>query len=214
MRRLPFRGCVRRSAAVLVLACALVHGSAVSAGSSIFRWVDAQGNLHLTDTLAEVPEPYFSMYTAKLREAEERKNNRAASAEGTAAAPARVPESLTNAEADARVIAAMPQDAGAEGEVPAYVREAKRRTEWKALIAHWREELEAATQELGQRTEEVGELTVNPLLRETPAVRQAIATAEALRLEAMRRVERARQMLLTELPARAKKDMVPPAWWR
>ncbi len=173
--------------AVLLLA-ALLHLEV--GGGYVFRYVDKRGQLHFTDTLAEVPEPYHSLYQAKLRELEEKgEKPGAAPAPPDARPPRPEPE--------------MPSAAAAEAE---------RRASWKALVKHWRDELEVAMAELAVADEELGVARQNPILRETPAQREVIAQAEAKRQTALQRVEAARDMLQKKLPARAKAERVPPAW--
>src|SRR5689334_10674531 len=43
------------------------------ADDMVFRFVDKKGVTHFTDRLGDVPEPYYSMYAAQLRELEEKK---------------------------------------------------------------------------------------------------------------------------------------------
>jgi len=176
----------------LVLALGLASaGSARAQAPTVFRWIDKNGDLHVTDTLAEVPEPYHGMYAAKLRERQEQD-----------AAPAPPPAEATPAPAPA------PEPTG-----PSIIeQEAKRRREWKALVAFWRAELARATDELAQIDQDLGILNQNAVLRETPQVRAQINELEDRQREAKKRLEAARKMLLTDLPARAKKEGVPPGW--
>lgn len=177
----------------VVIACGLlVAGPALGEGI-VFRWVDARGNLHLTDELADVPEPYYSAYRAQLRDREGAR----------ARQPAQPP-------AQAASRASAPTSAAPAGSV--IEQEAERRRTWKALVAKWRQELTGATSELARLDEELGRLAANPLLRETGPTKARMTELEVARARAIARLEAARRMLVTELPARAKKEGVPPAW--
>jgi hypothetical protein len=177
------------SVASLLMVVALL-GANVPPGT-VFRWFDKQGNLHVTDTLAEVPEPYYGLYAAKLRERDE------SSAPGSpVVAPSPAPAPATTPSATGSLIEA----------------EAARRQSWKALVKQWRDELAKATDELAAVDAELDPLRQNPILRETPPVRAQIEGLEKKRSGVMARLEKARAMLLTELPTRAKKEGVPPGW--
>src|SRR5262245_16388987 len=58
-----------------VVAVVVAQGSMAAAGGYVFRWGDERGQLHLTDELGQVPEPYYSLYAAKLRELEAKRRN-------------------------------------------------------------------------------------------------------------------------------------------
>ena len=65
---------IRRRALFLGVVLGLfAAGLPLAAQTMIFKWIDRKGTLHLTDRLADVPEPYYSMYRARLREIEEQK---------------------------------------------------------------------------------------------------------------------------------------------
>jgi hypothetical protein len=190
------------------LALAGVLGLVVSGASAdeiIFRWVDRAGNLHLSDELADVPEPYYSLYREKLRQRDEARQQghkppgaRAASAASSEAAASRVP---------------MPKPAGSESAGGSIIeQEEAKRQAWKELVSYWRNELAAATEALAQADKRLGDLQANPILRLTPAVQSQLPEAQEVRRAALARVEKARHMLLETLPARAKKEGVPPAW--
>lgn len=185
---------VHRWAAACLVAAGLAMGAPASAQGPIFQWVDARGNLHLSDELADVPEPYRSMYEARLREAAEaRKRNGEAPA-------ARAP------------VAPPPPSVEYDHEPSIIDQQAANRQRWKQEVATWRAELAAATAELAQADAQLGDLEMNPVLAQTPSVAADIVQARQARAAALARVERARRTLLTELPARARRDGVPPAW--
>jgi hypothetical protein len=175
-----------------------------------FHWVDAKGNLHVTDSLAEVPEPYQSLYQAKLRAAAEARERN-----GEGGAPAVRPEAPRSAEGASPPVqpeggqTVAPETPGAPSVID---EEAARRQRWKELVAAWRADLEQSTAELSAAEEELGNAQMNPILRELPGARERIDAAQARRQQALERVTKARKMLLEELPARAKKELVPPAW--
>jgi hypothetical protein len=183
----------RRWAAVCAFAAVLANAVPLFAQGAIFRWVDRQGNLHLSDELADVPEPYRSMYEAQRREAAEAKKH-------APPAPASPP----------------PDPAVSPPELPPSPsiidEEAARRQRWKEQVASWRAELAAATNALADVDARLDELAVNPLMAQTPLVAADIVQARQSRAAALSRLEKARRMLLTELPARARREGVPPAW--
>jgi len=210
---LPCAGRMMASTALERLLWACVLGATLAfcmpaaAQGPIFRWVDRDGNLHLSDELADVPEPYRSMYEARLREAAEARKHAppAPAVPPTPAAPPAVPPSPMPAhEGDSHA---------ADGPAPSIIdKEVARRQRWKELVASWRAELSAATEALAQADERLGDLVANPLMAATPAVAADIAAAKQARAAALSRLEQARHMLLTELPARARRESVPPAW--
>ncbi len=183
---------------VAVLVCALALTALARAeGGIIFRWVDKEGNLHATDTLADVPEPYYSLYAAKLRAIEEARANGAKDPEKAVPPPPSTPP-----------VTPPPPKAG----LSPSEQQAIARKHWKDLVAYWRGQLAAATDALAAAEEELGRLRQNPVLRETPQVRAQIAAAKKHRDEVKERLEHARHMLEVELPARAKREGVPPRW--
>jgi len=187
---------VGRALAVMLGAAALMVSAAGLAQGPIFRWVDRDGNLHLSDELADVPEPFRAMYAAKLREAAEAKRNGGAPA---VPAPAPKPE----------VVSRPPEANG-----PSIIdEEAARRQRWKKEVASWRARLASATEDLAAaEARVVAEVETDPLLANTPLAHHELLAARQARVNALERIEEARRMLLTELPARARREGVPPAW--
>ena len=185
---------VRKVLAALWLAALLPR--LAWADGEIFSWVDDKGALHATDRLADVPEPYYSIYHARLLELEKKR----------AASPAADPDPPADASPEAS-----PPPATQSGQSAAAQQAAARQT-WRALIAHWRQELTSATSDLQAVEELIGHAEMNPILRQTPAVETELATLEPRRQAALARVMAARRMLLTTLPERARQERVPPLW--
>ncbi len=175
-----------RSAFVVVFFCA---AKVALAQGMIFKWVDKQGVIHLTDRLGDVPEPYHSLYAVKLRELEARRKvagNQPPAPRPAPSAPTPTPSPLAA--------------------------ELARQQEWKDTVAKWRRELEEATTEYENIHGELSEAQLNPVLRLTPEVQARITAIEARLADALARLERARHMLLSELPRKAKAEGVPPKW--
>ena len=184
----------RRMLSLSVVLGLLVTAWSALAATMFFKWIDAKGNLHVTDRLADVPEPYYAMYRAKVREIEEREAKQGIAVPETTSAPVE------------RIEAVRPS-------APSIVDlELQRQKDWRALVANWRGELTAATAEVESLQNELDDATLNPILRETPQAKDQIAEIADRHAVAMRRLEAARQMLLVDLPARARKDGVPPKW--
>jgi hypothetical protein len=211
--------------------CVLLLASSTAWAGPIFRWVDARGDLHLTDELTEVPEPYQSMYRARLREREEaeKRAREAAAQASTGAAPATPsvrpsmpPASgaddpgarpVSPAGGDARRTAGGDVTSGAMDAPPSpSEQEAARRSQWKELVGRWRLQLATSTDDLVRIDERLGSLQANAILAQTPEVQGEIADLQAERRQALSRVDAARRMLVVELPAKARRELVPPAW--
>ena len=150
-----------------------------------FRFVDARGVVHLTDRLGDVPEPYHSMYEAQLR--------------------------LKKPNAKPPPVSAY--------QAPIYnfgrgegARQDKLRQHWQSMVAQARNELAAATEALQHIDEALDQARLNPILRQTPQVKEQIAELEGQRAEALTRLRAAENRLLVELPQQAKKEGVPPKW--
>ncbi len=178
---------------VVALAFLGVAGAAL-AQSVIYRWVDRDGVVHFTDDLSKVPEPYASMYQARIREIEKKRAE--AVGDRSDPPPSRPPPSTRKPESP-------PSSADAIE---------KEREKWQARVAEWRKELDAATEALAKLDEDKGNLTNNALLRVTPQVKAQIEAVEKRREAALKRVEKAKKMLLETIPAEAKKAGVPYKW--
>ena len=180
-----------------VVAGVLLCAVAAAAESTIFRWVDAKGNLHATDRLGDVPEPYYGIYFAeqKRREAE----RQAGGATATPHAPPPTPE------------AAAPASTGPSG-ASVVDEELRRREQWRSLVSAARNELMGATAALAGLEEERAVVAQNPLLAVTPAVQARLGELEQRRAAVLVRLEKARAALLVDLPARARKENVSPKW--
>ena len=174
----------------IVLCCAPTPSVA---GELIYYWVDKRGDLHATNKLADVPEPYFSLYEtrAKNRKVEDRKGKAAASKRTS---PVIVPRT-THAEIKRQL-----------------AKEDADRARWKRLMLKWRTVLDNATQELRRFERELVETNANPILRHTPGVKQKAAQIEKRRKSVLAKIEEAREMLLHKLPQQARKEGVPPKW--
>lgn len=184
------------SARVLIAALVLLGVAATArAQSVIYRWVDEQGVVHFTDDLSKVPEPYASMYQARIRELEKKRAEKV----GDRKEPP--PDSSPPRRAQKP-----PQSRGLADQIEAD------RKRWQDRVAKWRKELADATDALAKLDEMKGQLTVNPLLRVTPQVKAQIEDVEERRKASLERVERAKKMLLETIPEEAKKAGVPYKW--
>jgi len=183
-------------------ALCLVTARPASAGT-IYKWYDEQGDLHATDQLTDVPEPYRSMYAAAERKRKEEEEKRRAAAAGKT--PAKPPPKAPPPPPTRRVT-------GPDRLGTLLKEEEAKRKRWTQLVAHWRAELQAATrqlQDLDQRIQEVG---ANPILRQTPKVKKELAELQEQRKPLLERLNGARRMLAEELPKRARREEVPPQW--
>ncbi len=177
---------------LLSLAFLVAFPRGARADDVLFYWVDKKGTVHATQNIDEVPEPFNAMYRARLKELEEEKKKQKA-------APAQ-PEPRPQTQATAP-----PQ--------PSIVdKELARQKLWRGEVSRWRTELRVATEDLNRVQTELDQAGMNPLLRTTPQVQAQIGALEEQRDRAVRRVEIARKMLAEELPARAKRESVPPRW--
>jgi hypothetical protein len=189
-------------------ALALVLASSLAASSGrIFRWVDKTGDLHVTDRLADVPEPYYSMYAAEIARLEKNKGKQKSRDRSVAPAPRSTPPRSPGSSA------APAPPAGRRAGGPSIVdRELARQKQWQDLVARWRKELATATAEVEKIDQELAQARSNPILRTTPQARAQIEAIESRRVGALRKLERARKMLLETIPARARAEQVPPRW--
>jgi hypothetical protein len=180
----------------LLLTLALMVGMAriARADDVLFYWVDKKGTVHATQNLDEVPEPYNAMYRARLKELEEEKKKQKA-----IPAPA--------------VVEPAPQPQPPPPQPSIVDKELARQKAWRAEVAKWRTELRVATEDLNRIQTQLDQATLNPVLRTTPQVQAQIVSLEQQRDKALERVEIARRTLAEELPARAKRESVPPRWF-
>ena len=178
--------------------CSVLGGgiAPLRADPPLFMWVDKAGVMHATDRLQSVPEPWFSMYSARLKDMEAR--GLAPSAplpvDTTPPPPAPAPASI-------RV-----------GQQITSEQVQQQRNGWKSLVARWRAELAAATAALQKAEQAYNEAGMNPILRQTPEVKEQLLTRDQDRQAARQRVEVARNMLQDALPKKAREEHVPPLW--
>lgn len=181
----------------LLVAVVLGLAPPAHADAPLFVWVDKAGALHATDRLQDVPEPFYGMYAAQLKEREK-------AAGGAGAPPPPAP-----AEAPARTNT----PSGAPFAAPLTAADlASSRQNWKELVAHWRLELAQATAELQKIDGEMENVQGNPVLRLLPTNQERIQVLMPLRTLAQDRVEKARRHLVDEIPKRARAQGVPPQW--
>jgi hypothetical protein len=167
----------------------------------IYKWVDERGDWHITDRLASVPEPFYSLFVA-----EERKRKAAEAGQKPADATPMPP----------------PQAAATVAKPPPRRDKASSRREednkdeqrWRGLVAEAQAELRAATDELEAIDDEIGAKEANPMLRETAPVKSELTKLRERRGIALERLAKARHTLQVELPKRAKREGVPPGWLR
>lgn len=164
-----------------------------------FRWIDNKGDLHISDVLGDVPEPYYSMYKAKLREQKEKSSSR----------PAPAPAKPAPRPAQRNQVRPKPSAAKGPSVIDVQIR---KREQWKRMIATWRQNLAAATAKLERIDKGIAQLRMNPVLRETPQVKAKVRASEQARRAALAKVQAATQMLLKTLPEKARRDRVPPKW--
>lgn len=180
----------------------------------LFRWVDKQGVIHLTDRLGDVPEPYNAIYRAQLRK------RAAAGPHQSTAQPSPIDSTASDAEAIARARAAQAQSRGANRLSPASPvlgpgfqdPQVLLRQRWQQKLEQARQELQAAVNVLQQAQDRLDELTLNPLIRLSPGVQEQIPQLESERDQAKERVQQAEKYLQEELPAQARKENIPMKW--
>lgn len=181
---------------ILCAALALFGTRSVAAENVVYAWVDDAGTVHFTDDLAQVPEPYLSMYAAEIRAAEERRAEERSKA-GTKRKP-QEPEA-----APSRPERPKPSIADSEEQ---------KRLSWQKKVADARKELSAATDALQAAQQRRNQIAINPIMAVTPHVKARLEKAEADLAAAEQRVQRAKAYLLEDLPAKAKKAGVPYKW--
>lgn len=188
-------------------------GSAAPAfASPIFKWIDERGDFHATDRLADVPEPYRSMYEARLA-AERAAAEARAKAQAEAGQRGAPNEAFPKTSPKAQVAPASKRPPRAESSAQGFsAREDALRKTWLELVKHWRDELHAATVEVEDIEKKLEEAGQNPLLRHTPPVKLELENLERTKARALGRVAEARRMLIDELPKRARKEGIPPKW--
>ena len=170
----------------------------VHAQTPIFRWVDKKGDMHITDRLGDVPEPYRSLYAAKIRELEEKKESAPNVTLPTDSQKKKKPKAALRA----------PAPSG-----QSFVdKKIARQKYWMNLVAKSRAQLDRATQNFVKISQELDNKRLNPILREIPANKAAIKKLEEAREKARADLENARYQLLEAIPLRAKKEMIPHKW--
>ena len=173
----------------------------------IYKWINKAGVLTFTDRLADVPEPYYSMYLAREKAKAEAK----AKQEKTAARSGKEKPAHAQDPAPAEEPARIEADEPPSGP-PIWQQEEAKRKYWQAEVARWRETLLVATSAVADIDAQIASLRSNALLAVTPPVMAKIKTLEEERKLAVDNVNTARTTLLDELPARAKKEGVPYKW--
>lgn len=165
----------------------------------IFSWIDDQGALHATQLLAEVPEPFYSIYRVRMDAVAQAQRAAAQSGQDLRSPPSQA--------------AVAPQVVASGGGAPnGALATAEARMRWRARALQARNALVDATAALQAAEDARATAAYNPLLNLTPAVQARLRTADAA-VEAARKVAvQARRRLLTELPEQARKAGVPPAW--
>jgi hypothetical protein len=89
-----------------------------------------------------------------------------------------------------------------------------KRDEWTKILTKWHSALALHTDHVAALDGEIQQLRANPLLAQTPAARESIATATRRRADALAALNEARHMLAEVLPARARSEGIPPGWLR
>lgn len=186
----------------LTLAVAVLLVPVLATAGSIYKWVDERGDVHITDRIDDVPEPYHGMYVAAEKRRQEAAEKQAAAAK---AAGKRIPTPKA-ATKTPRPRRRVPSRSGY------LAKEEAARQKWKNLVGHWRVELAAATEALERLDAEIAVARQNPILRHTPQVKKKVAEIQERRPGAVGRVNHARKMLLVEIPKRARREQVPPKW--
>lgn len=178
----------------------------VRADAPLFVWADARAHVHVTDRLSDVPEPYHSVYAARVAELKK-------AGKGTGG-----PGSVTVVPAEAAFAVPRVGDASGSGAdrvanlSPLATEQANRRSEWRGRIAQARGELTQATEQLADLEKTIAEAGMNPILRLTPQVQAKLASLEQEHAQAQSRVLDSRRMLLETLPQQAKREHVPAQW--
>ncbi len=178
---------------LLLIPFALSVAATAKADDVIFYWADKQHVIHATNEIGEVPEPYRAMYRARLKELEEAKKN----GPKPAPQPAYTPPPSSPA--------IQPQGSIVDQEL------AKQKM-WRDEVYHWRTELRVATEDLNRIQAQIDQANFNPVLRTTPQAKAQIGPLEQDQQRAIGRIDVAQRMLTQDLPARAKREGVPPRW--
>jgi len=181
--------CAGLVAAILVL-------STPAAAQRIFYWVDAKGDLHATQSLANVPEPYYSMYRKEVEAQKDKEKD--AKTKPTKRPPARRPPPPRSSTKSQYTEQLRKHDAD--------------RKRWKDTVAIWRTRLATHTKRLQQLESEIGAIASNPLMAQTPHVKTKRQELDQELKAIRKKLEEARRMLLEDLPKRAKKEGVPAKW--
>lgn len=177
----------------------LLTGSLARADAPLFSWLDAGGTVHITDRLADVPEPYYSTYKAAQLRKQQEAAARAAQAPGAQAVQQPAEPTANTAPIQPSVVH------GADDT-------RQQRLRWQAQMAYWRTELQQSLQRLQRAEAEHAAMANNLLLRQTPTGKAQLAQFEEALQMAKAQALRARHMLLTQLPAQAQAQHVPQQW--
>lgn len=180
----------------LFLCLLSVWAATAKAERPLFVWADEHANLHVTDRLVDVPEPYHTIYAKRLEKARASKNATNPEAEEGPQVQARYDNSAT----------------AVQDLAPYATAEIEKRHGWQKRFADARNELTEATQALASIEQKILEKGQNPILRLTPVVKKELAELEATRIEAQARVLNARRMLLETLPQQARQAQIPAQW--
>jgi hypothetical protein len=187
---------------VILAVAAWLLPEGVRADAPLFVWADAQAHVHVTDRLANVPEPYRTTYAVRLEAMRQ-----AGQAPGGPAGPVGVPPPRTAevkfAGSGAERVAALSPQAS---------QQAALRAQWQQRMVAARTELMGATDALQRLEASIDAARMNPVLRLTPPVQAQVEGLEAQRAQAQTRVLDARRMLLETLPQQAQREHIPPQW--
>lgn len=191
---------LRLSPAAVTFALGVLCGlPALAQGRPIFSWIDANGALHATQLLAEVPEPFYSIYRVRMDAVAQAQRAAAQSGQDVRSPPSQA--------------AVVPQVVASGGGVPnGALATAEARMRWRAQALQARHALVDATAALQAAEDARAEAARNPLLNFTPAVQARVRAADAAVEAARKQAVQARRRLLTDLPEQARKAGVPPAW--
>lgn len=160
----------------------------------MFYWADERGQMHITDRLDQVPEPYYSIYAERIKKMEAANTTKTP----TGATPSQPPTPSVG------------QNWPKMGEVSRA--EIAKQQYWKSKVQNARAVLMTATDELRVIDEQIQQKHNNPLLAQTPEVAAELSVLEAKRQQIEQSVVSARKVLLVDIPQQAKKEGIPPKW--
>jgi hypothetical protein len=179
---------------LLLIPIVVIIAATAKADDVIFYWSDKQHNVHATNNIDEVPEPYKAMYRARLKELEEAKKN---APKTPPPQPAYTPP---------------PSAAATQPQASVVDQELAKQKQWRDEVYRWRTELRTATEDLNRIQAQIDQVNFNPVLRMTPQAKAQLDPLEASKQKAIGRIDAAQRMLTQDLPARAKREGVPPRW--